>query len=156
MECSAELIVHNFGCIVGHNLELVRRTLLGCGFTLRGCAESGLAGCAQFNIWRVVHRVVLVHNLTLGKLCTELGTCAQFNIGRSAGGGAGLRHCPPPTYLGSLLHSTLAHRATPCYTVLHRPTLCYTATTPSYTRCPSLPNPHPPWVSTLPGHSFYN
>ena len=121
MECSAELIVHNFGCIVGHNLELVRRTLLGCGFTLRGCAESGLAGCAQFNIWRVVHRVVLVHNLTLGKLCTELGTCAQFNIGRSAGGGAGLRHCPPPTYLGSLLHSTLAHRPTPSYTVLH----CY-------------------------------
>ena len=123
VECSAELIVHNFGCIVGHNLELVRRTLLGCGFTLRGCAESGLAGCAQFNIWRVVHRVVLVHNLTLGKLCTELGTCAQFNIGRSAGGGAGLRHCPPPPTLG------------PYYT-------------PCYTRCP---NPDPPSVSTLPG-----
>ena len=122
MECSAELIVHNFGCIVGHNLELVRRTLLGCGFTLRGCAESGLAGCAQFNIWRVVHRVVLVHNLTLGKLCTELGTCAQFNIGRSAGGGAGLRHCPPPT-LGPYSTQpwlTVLHRATPCYnTVLH-------------------------------------
>ena len=148
MECSAELIVHNFGCIVGHNLELVRRTLLGCGFTLRGCAESGLAGCAQFNIWRVVHRVVLVHNLTLGKLCTELGTCAQFNIGRSAGGGAGLRHCPPPT-LGP-------YSTQPWLTVLHRATPSYTATTPSYTRCPSLPNPHPPWVSTLPGHSFYN
>ena len=140
--------MHNFGCIVGHNLELVRRTLLGCGFTLRGCAESGLAGCAQFNIWRVVHRVVLVHNLTLGKLCTELGTCAQFNIGRSAGGGAGLRHCPPPT-LGP-------YSTQPWLTVLHRATPSYTATTPSYTRCPSLPNPHPPWVSTLPGHSFYN